>query len=103
MEKSETVFSHSKETMTVDEMKQGIITSNYAISHAVITLTDKDGTVLLSKTAFCTKANEKEFSLGSCLYPSQLSTLAKESPSITVTCRLSTGEIPAVYQGTLIP
>lgn len=102
VERSETKFSHEKETMTVEELKQSTITSNYAVSHAVVTVSDENGKELLSKTAFCTKVNEKDFSLGSCLYPAELSTLAKEGHPIRVTCRLSTGEIRTVYQGTLV-
>ena len=102
VEKSETTFSHEKETVTVDELKLSTITSNYAVSHAVITAFDENGKELLSKTAFCTKADEKSFSLGSCLYPSELTKLAKKGAPITVTCRLSTGEIQTVYQGTLV-
>lgn len=101
IEKSEATFSHEKDTITVEELKQSTITSNYAISHAVITVTDQNGKELLSKTAFCTKINEKEFSLGSCLYPAELSSLAKKGHTITITCRLGTGETPNVYQGAL--
>lgn len=102
VEKSEVRFSHAKETMTVDELKLSVIDANYALSHAVVTVTDENGTELLRKTAFCTKADEKSFSLGSCLYPSELTGLAKNGHTVTVTCRLSTGEIPTVYQGTLV-
>lgn len=102
VEKSEIAFSHTEDTITVEEMKQSTVSSNYAVSHAVVTVTDEDGKALMSKTAFCTKVNQKEFSLGSCLYPAELTTLAKEGHTLTVTCRLGNGETPTVYKGTLV-
>ncbi len=102
VEKSEIAFSHTKDTVTVDELKQSTVASNYAVSHAVVTVTDEDGKVLMTKTAFCTEVNQKEFSLGSCLYPSELTKLAKEGHAIAVTCRLGNGETPTVYKGTLV-
>lgn len=102
VERSEVAFSHSKETMTVDELKQSKIESNYAISHAVVSVTDENGVELLRKIAFCEKADQKSFGLGTVLYPSEMNTLAKENRFITVTCRLSNGEIPTVYKGTLV-
>lgn len=102
VERSETKFSHVKETMTVEELKQSTITSNYAVSHAVITVSDGNGNKLLTKTAFCTEINQKEFSLGSCLYPAELTSLANEGHTVTVSCRLANGETPTVYKGTLV-
>ena len=100
--KSETFFSHEKETITVDEIKLGTITSNYAISHATITVNGEDKNELFTKSVPCEKINQKVFSLGASLFPAELHTLAKEDHLVTITCRLGTGEIITVYQGTLV-
>jgi len=102
VEKSETEFSHTKETITLDELKQSVISSNYAVSHATVLVTDEDGNALLSKTAFCTKVDQKEFSLGTCLYPAELKTLAKKGSPVIITCRLGNGENLTAYKGTLV-
>ncbi len=102
VEKSQTSFSHTKDTMSVAEMKEGMISSNYAISHAIITVSDENGNRLWSQSVPAEKINQKSFSLGTRLYPAELDKLAKENRTVTVTCQISTGEIATVYTGTLV-
>lgn len=102
VENATTDFSHEKETVTIEELKLGTITSNYPISHAVLTVTDENGTVLLKKSFFCEKINQRNFCLGSAMFPAEINPLAKENRNITITCRLGNGETPTVYQGTLV-
>ncbi|MBE6713213.1 MAG: hypothetical protein E7580_06815 [Ruminococcaceae bacterium] len=102
VEKSETVFTHTESTMTVAQMKEAVIVSNYAISDAYLTVTDEKGAVLLTKTVHPEKIDQKSLCLGTGLYPAELNKLAAENRIITVTCRIGTGETPTVYKGTLV-
>lgn len=90
------------ETVTIKDLLQITFYSNYAISHYSLELRDSAGNVTYQKTLYMQHLNERSSSTGSLITTSQLQELLQSGPqTVCLTCRISTGQLMTIYNGSL--
>lgn len=92
------------QNISLKELLRSMITCNYAISHCTLTLTDQKGNVTYEKTAYADKINARSIYAGLAADKAQIESLtASGTQTAHLTCRISTGQLMTVCQGTLHP
>jgi len=104
VEKSETTMDYTGDTVTVADLRKAKITSNYWMSDITITVKDEKGNEVYRSTmpvyyGIRAKTMEGEVSL---VASSVLDEYADGKHTVEVSSRISTGEKPVVYTGTLV-
>lgn len=102
VEKSETTFSFTEgDTISIQQLKDSSVTSNYAISDTYVIILDKDGKQVEYKAVRARRASVKVMSLENAVFSTSLSKYANDDHSIRVEVQISTGERVCVYEGRL--
>ncbi len=101
VEKPETTSSHTKETMTYDELSVMKVKSNYAISYATITVKDNKGKEIYSENVYTCRQQLLEFKPFDALVldTAKLRSLANGKNTIEITVRVGTGELLTMFSG----
>lgn len=93
--------------LTTDGLYQMKFSTNYAISHYSLELRDSKGNVTYQRTMYAQQRLEHNAAVGGMVsYTDRqkiLTQLETEPLFVTVTCRVSTGQLLTVYDGQLIP
>ncbi len=103
VEKSETTMGYSGETITIPQLLQATITSNYSISDVTIVIKDENGKQVFRNLAPAYKARipipTAKVELA---YTTDMAQYADGKHTIEISARIGTGEKPVVYTGTLV-
>ena len=92
------------EKITVDELRQLQISTNYTLSHFSLELHDENGELTYKKTLYSQQRLEQRAAIGSLMDTEKIADLLQTGPQrATVTCRVSTGQLLTVYDGPLDP
>ena len=99
-----------KEKVTTEELKSATVTSNYSISHVTVQAVDEKGEVLYRYVKKFTPSDTggnaiicTSLSLEKAIIPATLNRYANdENVKIRILCRISTGEEPVIYEGSLV-
>ena len=102
IEKATASLDCSGGSISVSALSKATLTANYAIATVTATVTAPDGSQLFRYTVKADGICKYEFSLASIILPSTFNQYAAGDNTVTVKCRVSTGEEFAVYTGTLI-
>jgi len=102
IEKATASLDCTGDSITVSALSKAEITANYAIATVTATVTAPDGSQLFRYTVKADGICKYDFSLASVILPSTFNQYAAGDNTVTVKCRVSTGEEFAVYTGTLI-
>ena len=104
IEKSEVSVSSSPASVTVDDLCNMDVNSNYAISYNQVVIKDKSGKELYKNWTY--SCGMKVFSLkavsAEALDLEELKALAGDDITVEISTRISTGEVVAAYSGLLI-
>lgn len=102
VEKSETTFSFTEgNTITIDQLKNSSVSSNYAISDAYVMILDADGKEVDYKVVRARRASVKSIGFEKAIFPTTIGKYATDEYSIRVEVQISTGERVSVYEGKL--
>lgn len=103
VEKSETTFSFTEgNTITVDQLKESSVRSNYAISDTYVMILDANGKEVDRKVIRARRASVKSMALENAIFSTSIGKYATDDYSIRVEVQISTGERVVVYEGTLV-
>ena len=103
VEKSETTFSFTEgDTITIDQLKNASVTSNYAISDTYVIILDADGKEVDYKVVRARRASVKNMPLEKAVFSTTMSKYATNDYSIRIEVQISTGERVKVYEGKLV-
>ena len=106
-------FSHTDDTVTLEQLFSAEITCNYGITDAYAHITDKNGKEIYCHAVRAKTANCKELPFVKVCDPEdmehdnvdswgELNFTSNEEYTVTVVCQLATGERPTLYTGKLI-
>ena len=101
VEETEYAYSHSGETVSVNELNLSSVSANYAISDIYAILRDASGElvgIVPSRAAF-TSTYKLDFSLCADIF--EWEKYENKNYTVEIVAQLSTGERPLVYRGTL--
>ena len=101
VEKSVTTFSHTGDTVTVDQLKTATVDSNYAISDVYLTVKDSFGNEVYTKVVRPIYVDYRSLSVGSAAQAFD-GIYADGGYTLEVRVQLYTGERPVVYTGELV-
>lgn len=102
VEKSETTFSFAEgNTITIDQLKNSSVSSNYAISDAYVMILDAEGKEVDYKVVRARRASVKSLGFEKAVFPTTMEKYATDDYSIRVEVQISTGERVSVYEGKL--
>lgn len=104
VEQAEASLSVKAGTLTVKELCDATLQSNYALLTVHVTVEDKDGTLLYRADSHISDHTMPylEYALSKRLYPGSLGSFAGTGHRVTVQARVSTGEMLLAYEGELI-
>ena len=102
VEETVCTFSHEESEITVDQLKQGIVTANYGISDIYVYLKDGEGKILFYKVNRANTAGKTSMDFSDTIYGPSFSKYTDGNYTVEVVCQLGTGERPTVYTGTLV-
>ena len=86
-------------TVTPEQLAQATVNANYAISHVTLSVTDEAGNEVYRQSAFAPRINTLEMGIADAVNTEQLAALTGKH--LTVTCRIGTGEVYTLLDGTL--
>jgi len=90
------------ENATIKDILEIYVVCNYAISHCTLELRDAEGNVTYQKTCYTQKIDLRETAISGLISIPKAETLLENGPqSLTITCRVSTGQLLTVYEGML--
>ena len=90
--------------VTLADLRQMQIFTNYTLSHFTVRLWDEEGNVTYEKTLYTQQRLEQKAAIGGALYDERITEQLKSAPQhVTVTCRVSTGQLLTAYDGLLLP
>jgi hypothetical protein len=102
VEETVCTFSHEGEKITVDQLKQGVVTANYGISDIYVYLKDAEGKILFYKVNRANTAGKTSMDFSDTIYGPAFSKYTDGNYTVEVVCQLGTGERPTIYRGTLV-
>lgn len=102
VEETECSFSHTGDTISVDELKAGKVNANYGISDIYAVLCSKTGKEVNLAVVSATRASKHELSFEGAFEEVDLDLYASGKYTVKIVCQLGTGERPTVYEGTLV-
>ena len=101
VEKGYAKLDTDKETLTLEELGDTKVVSNYEISDITVRVCGEKGEEAYKYVANYAWVNYK-VSLSSAVFPATLSSFAKKGGhSIEISCRIGTGELFTIYSGNL--
>ncbi|MBR7165401.1 MAG: hypothetical protein IKD18_03890, partial [Clostridia bacterium] len=101
VEPSTAVLSISGDTVTVGQLKEAVLTTNYAISDVFLTVTDANGGEVYEYVKRSTRASLMSVELSGMVFANSLNKYCDGNHTVSVSCQLSTGEKPVVFKATL--
>ena len=104
VEKSETTFSHTGDSITITQLVNAMVNSNYCISDITFVVKDSSGNEVYKNTGFAHIGGvgiKYEASASVALKRDELLPYADGKHTIEISTRIGTGEKPVVYTGTL--
>jgi len=102
VEKGEARFSVTESSANFETLNTAKIETNYPISNLLITVKDPAGNVLVSYDPNVTSRNTTYYvMMGIVILPNHVLPYANGENTITIDCRISTGENITVYKGIL--
>lgn len=102
VEKSETTFSHTGDSVAITQLSTATITSNYSIANIHFVVKDKSGNEVYKNTGFAsTMGALYEAPVSTALNRDDLLPYTDGNYTIEISARIGTGEKPVVYTGTL--
>ncbi|MBR3836603.1 MAG: hypothetical protein IKJ74_00515 [Clostridia bacterium] len=101
VEPSTATLSISGDTVTVSQLKEAVLTTNYAISDVFLTVTDENGTEVYEYVKRSTRASVMSVELSGMVFENSLKKYCDGNHKVSVSCQLSTGEKPTVLTTTL--
>ncbi len=102
VEEASATCSITDAAASIDTFSKGVVEANYAISDVQLTLTDAEGKVILSKFTANTASNKRSLNLSTVFLPSLRTYVKNADCTVTLDCRLSTGNVIRIYSGTLL-
>ena len=87
------------ETVTPAQLSEAVVSSNYAISHVTLSVTDKKGKEVYRNNAFSPRILTMEMGIADAVDTETLTGLTGQH--LTVTCRIGTGENVTLFSGTI--
>ncbi len=103
VEKSETVMSYNGDSITVEQLSTAKITSNYPVSDVTTIIKDAKGNQVYRKMMPAhLQGIKKEADVSLAVNSDDLLPYTNGKYTIEVSARISTGEKPVVYTGTLV-
>lgn len=94
-------FSHTGQTITVQQLTTGTVTANYGISDIYAVLKDSQGKELLRAVKRAETASVMQLDFVKAVDMAAWIPYADGKHTVEITCQLSTGERPLLYTGTL--
>lgn len=88
--------------LTPNRLKEASLTSNYGISDVYLELSDKDGSILKKTVVRARTIDERSLTL-TAFFPTILRPFIREEVTLSIRCRLATGEILEAYHGPISP
>lgn len=102
IEPGEVSFSIQSATATPDELKAAVVTSNYPLSDATLTVKDANGNIVYKRGgAFIGLANYSD-DLSATVLTSFLKQYLGDGYQVEIVCRIGNGEILPVWSGHLV-
>ncbi len=104
VEKSETTFSHSGDTVSIAQLDTATVKSNYCVSDITFVVKDASGNEVYKNTGFAHIGGtgiKYEAPTSFALRREELKNYADGKHTIEISTRIGTGEKPVVYTGTL--
>ena len=102
IEATECTFSHTGDTITVEQLVKGTVTANYGISDCYAVLKDADGNEVIRGVKRSETAGVMEQNFIKAVDMTLWSEYTDGSYTVEVFCQLGTGERPTIYTGTLV-
>lgn len=105
MEKSETTFSHTGNSITITQLSTALIKSNYCVSDITFVVKDASGNEVYKNTGFAHVGGlgiPYEASTSVALRRDDLLPYSDGNYTLEISARIGTGEKPVVYTGTLV-
>ncbi len=102
VEETECSFSHTKDTITPEELKASSVTANYGISDIYAILCSRTGKEVTLGVSRAARAQKLELTFENAFGETDLSQYATGKYTIKIVCQLGTGERPTIYEGTFV-
>ncbi len=103
VEKSETVMDYSGDTITISQLMNATISSNYSISDVTIVIKDENGKQVLRNLAPAYRARIPIPTAKVALaYTTDMDNYADGKHTVEISARIGTGEKPVIYTGKLV-
>ena len=102
VEATECTFSHTADTITVEQLITGTVTANYGISDIYAILKDANGKEVIRGVKRSETAGVLSQDFIKAVDMTQWTEYANGKYTVEVVCQLGTGERPTIYTGTLI-
>ncbi len=102
VEETECTYSHSKDTITPEELKASSVTANYGISDIYAMLCSRTGKEVILGVSRATRASKHQLTFENAFGETDLDQYATGNYTVKIVCQLGTGERPTLYEGTLV-
>ena len=89
-------------SLTAEQLAAVTVKSNYAISHVTCSVTDAQGREIYRQNAFAPRILTMEMEITDVVDIQALQALADKGNTLTVQCRIGTGENYTLFQGKLV-
>ena len=89
------------ESATVTDLYRAKLKANYAISHTTLMVQDKKGNEVYGNTYYSPEHNLRQIPMLTLINRDELAPYVNGDYTITITCRVGTGQNLIAYQGTL--
>lgn len=86
---------------TVDELYRAKLSANYAISHLTLVVQDKKGNEVYRCTSYAREHNLRQIPLAGLINQKELAPYMNGNYTVTIACRVGTGQNLIAYSGTL--
>ena len=94
-----------RESITLQDLRTGMIRCNYFISHAIVTLADEKGNTVLEKSYYPVSgidARRRLYTAKIAEDPQVQALLEDQDLTMTIACRVSTGQLLTAWTGSFI-
>ena len=102
VEETVCTFDHTESSITVSQLKNGVVNANYGISDIYVYLKNAEGEILFYKVERANTAGKKQMSFSETVYEATFNQYADGKHTVEIVCQLGTGERPTIYSGTLV-
>jgi hypothetical protein len=102
IEETECLYSHTSNTINMQQLMAATVTANYSISDVFVCLKDGDKTVIRDVYRADT-VGVKTTNIYKALSTKQWSEYASKGYTVEISVQLGTGECPVIYTGKFVP